>query len=138
MGDFGILTGEAIVVLVASIVFKKIFEDNLVIVHIDNAGDCFGFVKGYVSNLETAAVISVTHYQLAVLQADCFFAWISTKRNIADFPTRLKRLALMQKFFEGNIERIEVDPDVIPWDDIRKTWIDFRASGLAKSTKRKR
>ena len=111
-----------------NIVFDEALRGSSEISHVDNMADVFSIVKG--SSRSPAEHAIVFEFRSWLSRA-CYWAWISTHRNIAaDGTTRLSKfkkiLELAERHF-GKVEWVDAGPEIIPWDRYGARWAEFRA-----------
>jgi hypothetical protein len=128
VNSFNIMTAEALAPFVAASLWPEKFNEAYTVVHCDNMSDCFAFVKGCSGHLETSAVVVSLHELLKREQV--YFAWISTVRNVADYPTRLNKLEMLRKVLGEDIVFHDLDESRLDWDSIKPVFSKLRSMGL--------
>ena len=78
-------------------------------------------VHGYASKPDCASFVNIFHVQLLGLQSRCYFEWVASGANIADWPTRADKMHLIPA------SAIKV-PLVLPapwdWESSLELWLD--------------
>ena len=126
--DFTIQTAEAVAIDIGSRVFQQQFSKHLTIVHCDNMSDVFCLLKGSSKNVSTNAFIAAIHARIR--EWSVYWAWISTNRNIADYPTRPEKFELLEKVLGNSLTYVD-DSLVFPsWDEAESHYGRLRTMGF--------
>jgi hypothetical protein len=128
VSSFNIQAGEALAVLLGCIHFNPLFASHLTIIHGDNMADVWSLLKGASGNLETSAIIAKIHQVSACWHT--YFAWVSTHRNMADWPTRLQKFGLLRKVFGPLLCHRDLLEKDIPWEEIKLVYQKLRSFGI--------
>ena len=68
-----------------------LFAGRHVIAHIDNATALSAIINGYSSRPEMAQLVNLYHVARAALRSVFWSAYVASKANLADIPTRMER-----------------------------------------------
>lgn len=86
-----IMQAELIAAISVYFSLPHYFRGMSVIHWIDNTGALSALINGAASKEDCAMLVSILHAQMVGLRVLPYYAWIPTKANVADLPTRIER-----------------------------------------------
>ena len=96
---------EVLAAVAAYTTFPAIVRGREVIHFIDNTGALFGLMKGYARDVDSARLVHSFHAICAALGSRVWLAYVASKANLADLPSR------------GSFEFLE--------QELGSSWVDF-------------
>lgn len=106
-----------------------VFRNRQSINFVDNTGAIAGLVKGYSGKLDSAKIVMASSATVIGLGCRNWYAYVNTKANIADLPSRFGMADLMAALHEIDnvVDIIFVEP-VMPaigtWRDAARPWLE--------------
>ena len=83
---------ETLAVLAGLRTFHAHTQNTNLIIHVDNAAAVHALYKGVIGRESSQPLIAAVHNFLFQRNIKAFFAYINTKRNVADIPSRVQSL----------------------------------------------
>ena len=96
---------EVLAAVAAYTTFSSLLRGREVVHFIDNTGALFGLMKGYARDVDSARLVHSFHTICAAMGTRVWLAYVASKANLADLPSR------------GSFELLE--------QDLGSTWAEF-------------
>ena len=128
---------EVLAAVAAYTTFSDLLRGREVIHFIDNTGALFGLMKGYARDVDSARLVHSFHAICAALGSRVWLAYVASKANLADLPSRGSFVLLEQELGSSWVE-FTFPPLHLSWSGSFAHLFDAYAGVRSRRVKRAR